>query len=81
MSVKLKILLSFVFCLFSYPFGLLPLAFGQDIQQNMYIDDPVYSFLDYQINSGKSDADFVMQQPFDMAVLDTNASDRAGRFL
>jgi len=69
-------LFSFIFYLFSFS-----LAFGQDLQRFIYLDDPVYEFLDYGINSGRYIPDFALQQPFDVSIFDSAQSQtKAGAF-
>jgi hypothetical protein len=73
-----KLIKLYFIALFLVPWALS--LYSQDIQQFMYLDDPVYNHLDYQINSGNNIPDFVLQQPFDLSVADSGKRGKAGKF-
>ena len=49
--------------------------FAQDAKKYIYLDDPTNSYMDYLINSGKLETDFVLWQPYQTAVLDSVKTD------
>jgi hypothetical protein len=47
------------------------MLYGQDHKKNIYLEDPTNTYLDYLINSGKLETNFVLWQPYQAAVLDS----------
>ena len=55
--------------------------FAQESKKYLYLDDPTNTYLDYLINSGKLETDFVLWQPYQTTVLDSvETNDKATNY-
>jgi hypothetical protein len=55
--------------------------FAQESKKYIYLDDPTNTYLDYLINSGKLETDFVLWQPYQTTVLDSvETNDKATNY-